>query len=95
MCLPHRERKLGVELAGGHTRRGGGDGIGLGRIEQAQLAIDLGGGALDLGNGVDQRQRHALLADGEETPAAFGLRAPQRVRRHIDGTEAVGLASCR
>ena len=53
--LPHRQRELGIELAGRHARRRGCDRLGLGRVEQAQLAVDLGGGALDLGQRMDQR----------------------------------------
>ena len=92
--MPNRQRKLRIELAGRDPRRSVRDGARLGAVEQGELVVHLGRRTLDLGDGMDHCQRHALLADGEVAPAAFGLRAPQRVGRHVDRTEAVGLASC-
>jgi hypothetical protein len=89
--LPDRQGKLVGKLARGHACRGGRDGIGPGGVQQAEIAVDLGRGALDLGQRLHDRQRHALPADGEEPAAALGLRAPQGIGRHVDGAKAVRL----
>ena len=41
------DRKLVVELAGGHAVGGGGDALRLVRVEQAELGVDARGGGLD------------------------------------------------
>ena len=73
VCVPEPvchtdERKLRVVPAGEHLVGGGGDRLAVSRVERAERDIDDGGGALDLGEGVDQRHRHALAADAEILP---------------------------
>ena len=93
--LPHRQRELVFHLAGGDARRGRGHRLGLRGVQQAEIAVDLGRGALDLRQRMHDRRGHALRADGEEAQAAFGLRAPQGIARHLDGAEAVCFAARR
>ncbi len=87
--LPHRQREVSIELACCDTQRRIGDGLRAGLAEQAQVAVDASRRPLDPGHRVDQRQRHALLADRKEAQAALRLCAPQRFGRHVDGAEAV------
>ena len=50
-------------------------------------------GLLDEGEGVHERQRHALVADAEVLDRALGLRAPESVGGHGDRAERVGLGA--
>ena len=89
--LPDAQRELGIELAGRDARRSRGHGLGLGGVEQAELAIDLRRGAFDLGQRVHNLDRHALSSNREEMAAALGLRPPQGVTRDLDRPETVGF----
>ena len=91
--LPDHQREMIVELAVDHLLRGLDDGARAAGVEQAERAVDLGGGALDDAERADQRPRHALGADAEVLDRALGLRAPIAVGRHLDRAEAVGLGA--
>ncbi len=91
--LPHHQRELIVEFAVDDFGRRLHDRLGAPRIEQAELAIDFGGGALDQRQRRDQRPRHALVADAEIIARALGLRAPIAIGRDLDRPEAVGFGA--
>ena len=93
--LPDHQREMIVELAVDHLLRGAGDGGGAARIEQAELAVGFCGSELDDAERMDERHRHAVLADAEILPAALGLRAPITIGGDVDRTETVGLAAGR
>ena len=98
VCVPEPvcqtdERKLIVELAVDDFLRRLHDRLGAPRIEQAELAIDFGGGALDQRQRRDQRPRHALVADAEIIARPLGLRAPIVIGRNFDRAEAVGFGA--
>ena len=82
-----------VELALDHLAGGAGDGAGAACIEQAEFPVGLRGGELDDAERMDDRHRHAVMADLEILPRAFGLRAPIAIGGNVDRTEAVGLAA--
>ena len=82
-----------VELAVDHLLRRRNDGACEFGIEQSEIAVDLGRGALDHGERADQRTRHALCADAEVFQRALRLRAPIAVRRHLDRPECIGLGA--
>ena len=91
--LPDREGKMIVELALAHFPGGPDDGAGAARVDEAELAIHLGGDALDEPERMNERLRHALAADPEILERALGLRAPVTVGRHFDRTERVGFGA--
>ena len=82
-----------VELAVDHLARGADDGAGAARIEQAEFAVGLGRRQLDDAERMHDGDRHAILADLEILPPAFGLRAPIAIGGDVDRTETVGLAA--
>ena len=59
----------------------------------ANRANELLGGELDDAERMDDRHRHAVMADLEILPRAFGLRPPIAIGGNVDRTEAVGLAA--
>jgi hypothetical protein len=63
--LPHGQREFAGMLAGQHFVGGLGDGDGLGAVQQAEVEVDAGGGALDAGQRVDQLGRHFFGGDAE------------------------------
>ena len=71
------DRELRVVLAGGD--RGGGllDARGAALVEQPELAVDGGGGALDARQPVDDGDRDGLPGDREVLDGLGGLPAPQ------------------
>ncbi len=73
--------------AGEHFVGGRRDGVGLFSVEQAEVAIDHGAGALDGGQCHDQFVRHALGGDGEVLQRTLRLRAPQPFGGDLDGAE--------
>ena len=91
--LPDHQREMIVELALDHLAGGADDGAGAARIEQAEFPVGLRGGELDDAERMDDRHRHAVLADLEVLPRAFGLRAPIAIGGNVDRTETVGLAA--
>ena len=91
--LPHHQRKLLQVATGDHLVRRRHDGRGLDGIEQAQSVVHIGAGALDLGQGADQLRRHALTRNIKMLQRTLGLRAPQALGGHIDGTKAVFLGA--
>ncbi|MGY2808105.1 hypothetical protein ACVIHF_004835 [Bradyrhizobium sp. USDA 4506] len=91
--LPDHQREIVVELAFDYFLGCADDGAGAARIELAELAIGLRGRKLHDAECMDDRDRHAVVADLEILPRAFGLRAPIAVGGNVDRTEAVGLAA--
>ena len=63
------------------------------RVERAEIAVDLGRGALDEAERADELDRHALGADAEIVQRALGLRAPEAVGRDLDRPEGVALGA--
>jgi hypothetical protein len=80
-----------IELAVDHLLGGAHDGLAAARIEHPEREVHLGGGAFDDGERVDQRDRHALVADAQVAQRALGLRPPIAFGRHVDRAERVGL----
>ena len=91
--LPHDQREVIVELALDHFARGAGDGPGSARVDQAEFAIGLRRRQFDDAECVHDLDRHAIAADPEVLPRAFGLGAPIAIGGDVDRTEAVGLAA--
>ena len=82
-----------VETPVHHLLRGGDDGRGAWRIEQAAIAIGFRGDAFDQGQRMDERQRHTLAADAEIFQRALRLRAPVAARLDFDRPETIGLGA--
>ncbi|MNI46339.1 hypothetical protein D3C73_1007980 [compost metagenome] len=80
-----------VQLALDDFVGGGDDGVGQFGVQLAQVAVGLGGGALDDAQGADDRQGHLLPADLEVAERTLGLGAPVAVRGDLDGAEGVGF----
>jgi len=57
----------------------------------AVAVVDPGRGFLDQGQGMQDRQGHAFLADGEVDQRALRLSAPVSVVRDFDLAQAVGF----
>ena len=91
--LPDHQRKMIVELAFDDLARGAGNGAGAALVDQAELAVGFRGGELDDAERVNDRHRHAVVADAEILPRPFGLRAPVTIGGNLDRTEAVGLGA--
>ena len=91
--LPDQQRKMLVELAVGDVLRHRDDGLGAPLVEAAEIAIDLGGGALDQAERVHDLDRHAFAADAEIMQRAFGLRAPELVGGDIERPEGVAFGA--
>nr|GEU28044.1 chaperone protein DnaJ A6, chloroplastic [Tanacetum cinerariifolium] len=91
--LPHGQRKFRQVLVGQYFVGGLGNGYRLGAVEQAQVEVDAGGGALDAGQGVNQLGRHALAGNVEMLEGALRLRAPQLFGGYVDGTKTVFFAA--
>jgi hypothetical protein len=91
--LPHHQREVVVEPAGGHFRGGAGDQVGLVLRHQAELGIGQGSGLLEDAERVHHFQGHALAlaADGEELQAARGLGAPVAVAGDFEFTHGVAF----
>ena len=90
--LPDDERKLVVVLAGDHFVGRGDDRLAHGGVfELPEVEVDLGRRALDLGQGVDQRQRHAIGADLEVLERALSLSTPEAVGRNFHLAHRVGF----
>ncbi len=81
--------KLGIELAVDHLGGGGDDGGGKFRLDQTELLVDLGGGALDPAHGMDEPRRQRPAADREIGHGALGLHAVVSVRRYFQRTEGI------
>ena len=83
--------KCPSSLAVGDVLRGCDDGAGALAVERAEIAVDLGGGALDQAERAHDLDRHALGADAEIVQRALGLRAPELVGGNIERAEGVGF----
>ncbi len=59
----------------------------------AERAVDLGRGRLDLADGVDQRRLDRRTADREVLDRPLGLRPPQGLARHLDLAHRVVLGA--
>ena len=64
------------DLGGGLGNR-----IGHARLQRAEILVHEGGGLLDEGERVDERERHPLAADAEILKRTLRLRAPAICRR--------------
>ena len=62
------------------------------RVERAELAVDLGGGALDDAECTNQRQRHSLVADPEIFDASARSARPNARRRKSRSAPKVSLS---
>jgi hypothetical protein len=60
--------------------------------EEAQPMVDLGRRMLDQPKCANNRLGHAFIADAKIAAGTFGLRAPQSIGWHLDGTERVSLS---
>ena len=74
--LPDQQREIVIQSAIGDVLRHGGDRPGPARVERAEIAVDLGGGAFDQAERMHDLDRHAFRADAEIVQRALGLRAP-------------------
>ena len=82
--------RAGLDLLG---RRD--DGLGERRLEIALGEVHFRGGALDLGQGMDDGDGHGLAADREIFPRALRLSAPQTISGNVDRAKTVGFrAGC-
>ena len=91
--LPHHQREMIVELALDDLARGADDGAGTALVEKSEVAVGFGCGELDDAERMDDCDRHAILADAEILPRAFGLRAPIAVGGDLDRSEAIGFGA--
>jgi hypothetical protein len=66
--LPHGKRKVVVELAVDDLLRRAHDRLAAPGIERAERVVHLGGRALDDAERMDERDRHAFVADTEIAP---------------------------
>jgi len=89
--LPDDQREVVVQLAFDHFIGGGDDGVGQLGVQLAQVAVGLGGGALDDAQGAHDRQGLLFPADLEVAERALGLRAPVAIGGDLDGAEGVGF----
>src|SRR5262245_46498712 len=80
-----------IELAFDNLIGSRADGVSQALVEEAEIAVGLGGRLLDHGDGPDQGFRHDVLADPEVPARALGLRAPIGVVRNLDLSEAIGF----
>ncbi|MNJ54621.1 hypothetical protein D3C77_500700 [compost metagenome] len=91
--LPDHQRELVVVLAGQHFVGGLLDQPGHLGGQLADAVIDPRGGFLDQRQGMQHRQRHAFLANGEIDQRALGLRAPVGIVRDFHGAQAIGFGA--
>ena len=91
--LPDQQREMLVELAVGDVLRHRDDGPGAPGVERAEIAVDLGRGALDQAERVHDLDRHAFAADAEIVQRALGLRAPEFVGGDIERPEGVAFGT--
>ncbi|MNM89022.1 hypothetical protein D3C81_1012460 [compost metagenome] len=89
--LPHHQRELIVVLAIEDFVGGLFDQPGDVGWQVTVAVVDPRGGFLDQCQGVQHRERHAFLANGEIDQRALGLRAPVGVFRNFDRAQAVCL----
>src|SRR5262249_46745056 len=78
-----------------HLARGLGDRAGDARLEQAEFEIGFGGSQLHHRQRVNDRHRHAVMADAEVLSRPFGLGTPIAISGDVDRAEAVGFRTCR
>ena len=88
--LPHGQREFVVMLAGNDFVGGLDDGVGLLRIEYAQVLVDLGRGALHASERTHEFAGHLLRGDLEVLQRTLRLRPPQTIGGH--GNLAEGIA---
>ena len=89
--LPDQQREMLVELAVGDVLRHRDDRLGAPGVERAEIAVDLGGRALDQAERAHDFDRHAFAADAEIMQRALGLRAPELVGGDIERPEGVAF----
>ncbi len=92
--LPHDQRELAIVFAGDRFVRRRDDRLAEPGVERAERDVGHGGGPLNLRQGVNQRQRHALgrgVADAKIPARALCLRAPIALRRYVDRAHAVAF----
>ncbi len=89
--LPDHQRELPGVAAGDHLLGGADDRRGQAPIEQAEIAIGLGGAAFHRRQRGDQERGHALAGDAEMLEGALRLRPPQASVGHGDLAEGVAL----
>ena len=85
--LPHRQGELVRMRTGQHFIGSRNDCPGFFRIEQAQIAINDGAGALGRGQRHDDFVRNALGRNVKKQQRALRLRTPQPVSGNLDGAE--------
>ncbi|MNZ69082.1 hypothetical protein D3C78_873730 [compost metagenome] len=89
--LPDHQRELVVMLAAQHFVGGLLDQPGDVGWQVAVTVVDAGRGLLDQRQGVQHRDGHAFLANGEVDQRTLGLRTPVGVLRNFDRAQAVCL----
>src|SRR5690606_3760608 len=85
------EGEVGVEGACADALGGGGDGLGDGGVEEAEVAVGAGAGGLDGAERLDEPARERLAGDGEVLLRALRLGAVEGVGGDADLAEGVGL----
>ena len=89
--LKHIDRELGIVRAARDRLGSTGDAAcGLG-IEQPEARVGGRRGLLDQRERANERARQAITADRKVLDRALGLRAPERMRGHLQLTHAVAL----
>ncbi len=89
--LPHQQREMPVQPAVGDVLRHRDDRLRAAAVERTEIAVDLGGGALDQAERTHDLDRHAFRTDAEIVQRALGLRAPQPVGGDSERPEGVAF----
>ena len=91
--LPDHQRELVIVPALQDLRRGGRDGVGEARFEDAQILVHERGRLFHEPERMDERARHALDTDAEILHRALRLCAPVALGRDLDRSERVVLGA--
>ena len=78
-------------LAGGNGIGRRADQLYLLKAQKLMLAVHRGAGALDPGQCLDDFEGDSFIADGEVLKRPLGLGPPERLRCHLNATQAVGF----
>ena len=91
--LPHHQRKFARVVARNHLVGSDGDGLGNGRVLQAQRLVDHGRSPLHQRQRADDFTRLLFARDVEVLQRALRLRAPQLIGGDLDGAKGVAFGT--